>query len=231
MSFDAVTSHEAFQSDLAEFALGILDGRARANLLGHVETCPECAEIVQELSAASDALLQIPSGAEPPLGFESSIIERIRLTQSTPPRSRRVGVVPLLAAAALVLLSFTLGGVIEHAVSKPPAPVSAAGKMEERSLTFQGRTVGVVYAHTGSPSWMFVSVNERGAPSEVRCTVITKNGARHFIGTFALASGRGAWGASIPVAFTSVRNVQLTSASGALVANLASSTWNYPGSH
>ena len=226
-----VNAHDAYQADLAEFALGILDGRSRANLLEHVESCPECAQTVQELTAASDSLLQIPVGAEPPLGFESDIIDRIRAAQSMPTRGRRFGVAPLLAAAAVVLVSFGLGGLLDHAVAKSPTNVSAVGKMEQRSLTFNGRTVGHVYAYSGTPSWMFVTVNEPGAPSEVRCTVVTKSGARHFIGNFALASGHGSWGASIPVSFSSVRNVQLTSASGALVANLAGSTWNYPSSH
>ena len=232
MSNDAVSSHEAFQKDLAEFALGILDGRARASLLDHVETCPECAQSVQELTAASDALLHIPIGVEAPLGFESAIIERIRSTQSTPVRRGRFGAAPMLAAAAaVVLISFALGGLIDRAVSKSPTSLTAEGKIVQRTLTFKGRSVGLVYAYTGSPSWMFVTVNEPGAPSTVRCTVVTTNGAQHFVGNFTLTSGHGAWGTAIPVSFTSVRNVQLTSPSGAPVANLASTTWNYPRTH
>ncbi len=231
MNNEASNRHEPFQANLAELALGILDGRARVDLLEHVENCPECAQTVQDLTAASDALMQIPLGVEPPLGFESGTIERIHSTQTTPARRRRFGLAPLLGAAAVVLVSFALGGLVDHAVAKTPTSVSALGKIEQRSLTLNGRDVGVVYADTGSPSWMFVTLNERGAPPTVRCTVVTMNGARHFVGTFALASGRGEWATSIPVGFSSIRNVQLTSASGAVVANLASSTWNYSRTH
>jgi hypothetical protein len=98
MTMDSGT-HEVFRSELAEFALGILDGRARANLLVHVETCPECAEQIQELSATSDLLMYVPVGAEPPLGFESAIVVGSRCGRSRPivrtrldDRSRRVEV-------------------------------------------------------------------------------------------------------------------------------------------
>jgi hypothetical protein len=227
MTMDSGT-HEVFRSELAEFALGILDGRARANLLVHVETCPECAEQIQELSATSDLLMYVPVGAEPPLGFESAIIERIRQSQ---PTNRRWNVrhwSSWAAAAAVVALSFGLGWTIDHAVSKSPASPQAAGAMQQRTLEENGHTVGLVYAYSGTPAWMFVSVDAPGAPSSVRCTVITKDGAHRFVGTFALSGGKGSWGATLPVSFGSVRNVELTTSSGTVVAQFDNSTWNYP---
>jgi anti-sigma factor RsiW len=221
-----IHSHEDFQVELVEFALGILDGRARAALVDHVESCPDCTERLQELSATADLLMYVPVGVEPPLGFESGIIERIRQSQALPSRWRPRGW-QLLAAAAAVVVSFGLGWTVDHA-AKPTTPVQAAGAMKQRVLQANGHDVGTVYAYSGSPAWMFVTVDAQGAPSTVRCTIITTSGTHRFIGTFALASGRGSWGASLPVSFKAVRNVVLTSNSGAVVAQFNNSTWNYP---
>jgi hypothetical protein len=222
-----IHSHDDFQNELAEFALGILDGRARAALLAHVESCPDCTERLQALSATADLLMYVPVGVEPPLGFESGIIERIRQSQPLPRRWRPRGWQLLAAAAAVVVVSFGLGWTINH-TSPPTTPVQAAGAMKQRILVANGHDVGTVYAYSGSPSWMFVTVDATGAPATVRCTVITKSGTSRFIGTFALASGRGSWGANLPVSFKSVRNVVLTSDSGAVVAQFGNATWNYP---
>jgi hypothetical protein len=223
-----IHSHDDFQDELVEFALGILDGRARAALVDHVENCPECTERLHELSATADLLMYVPIGVEPPLGFESGIIERIRQSQPLPTRWRPKGWQMLAAAAAVVVASFGLGWSVDHGSSTPTTPVQAAGSMKQRVLVANGHDVGTVYAYSGSPAWMFVTVDAHGAPVEVRCTVITTSGAHRYVGTFALASGRGSWGANLPVSFNAVRNVVLTSSSGAVVAQFNNSTWNYP---
>ena len=221
-------ARDDFQDELVEFALGILDGRARSALVEHVATCPECQERLQELSATADLLMYVPVGVEPPLGFESSILERIRAAEPPATRLRpRRGRV-LAAAAAVVAVSFGLGWTLNHALAKPSAPAQASGAMKEHVLEAGGRDVGTVYAYAGTPAWMFVTVKDHGAPATVRCTIVTTSGARRFIGTFALSHGSGSWGADLPVSATSVRDVVLSSKSGAVVAQFADSSWNYP---
>jgi hypothetical protein len=222
-----IHSHDEFQEELVEFALGILDGRARAALVEHVEGCPDCTERLAELSATADLLMYVPVGVEPPLGFESGIIERIRQSQPQPHRWRPRGW-QVLAAAASVVVSFGLGWTLDHVVTKPTTPVQAAGSIKRHVLEANGRDVGTVYAYAGSPAWMYVTIDAKGAPASVRCTIITTSGARRFIGTFALANGRGSWGANLPVSFKSVRNVVLSSSSGAVVAQFDNATWNVP---
>jgi anti-sigma factor RsiW len=227
MTLDGRT-HDQFRDELAEFALGILDGRARAALIDHVEGCPECAQRLQELSATADLLLYVPGGVEPPLGFESGIIDRIRASESTATRWQPRRWQLLAAAAAVVAVSFGLGWTLEHSTTSPTAPAQAAGAMKEHVLEADGHDVGTVYAYKGTPAWMFVTIDDKGAPASVRCTIVTRSGARRFIGTFALTSGHGSWGADLPLGVTSLRNVVLSSANGDVVAQFATSAWNYP---
>lgn len=224
MTNSDIRSHDEYRADLAEHALGILDGRARAELLAHVEGCEECDAEMAELTAAVDALLHVPAGVEPPVGFESRVIERIRSSRPSVIGPRRR---PVLAsvAAAIVVLAFGVGWTVDHVASSHP-PLQAVGKMEQRALTASGHDVGIVYAYTGDPSWMFVTVDSPAAPALVRCVVVTNSGQRDFVGTFALAGGKGDWGSPLPVPFNAVRAIELTTPSGALVARLAGTGWN-----
>ncbi len=82
MRGDPTRSHDDYQADIPEYVLGILDGRARAELLAHLEGCEECNEQVQSLSATADALLYVPVGAEPPIGLSHEVLERIAAKDS-----------------------------------------------------------------------------------------------------------------------------------------------------
>jgi hypothetical protein len=225
MTNSDIRSHDEYKADLAEHTLGILDGRARAELLAHVEGCEECAAEMAELTATVDALLHVPAGAEPPVGFESRVIERIRASRPAVIGRRRASPVLLSAAAAVVALAFGVGWMLDH-VTTTSSPVQAVGKMEQRSLQAAGHDVGLVYAYTGQPSWMFVTVDAPKAPSLVRCVVVTKSGQRDFVGTFALVGGKGDWGTALPVPLSSVRGIVLTTTNGTVVARLADTPWS-----
>jgi hypothetical protein len=224
MTNNGIRSHDEYKADLAEHSLGILDGRARAELLAHVEGCEECAAEMAELTATVDALLHVPAGAEPPV-FESRVIERIRASRPAVIGRRRASPVLLSAAAAVVALAFGVGWMLDH-VTTTSSPVQAVGKMEQRSLQAAGHDVGLVYAYTGQPSWMFVTVDAPKAPSLVRCVVVTKSGQRDFVGTFALVGGKGDWGTALPVPLSSVRGIVLTTTNGTVVARLADTPWS-----
>lgn len=128
----------AIQDDIVGLALGSLAGKEREAALGHLETCARCSSEVEELSAAADELLHLAPEAEPPLGFEARVFERLGLSpasgRATPaPAGRRSGrrwrarfpgparpawrpsPVAAAAAAAAVVLAAGLGGLTGYA--------------------------------------------------------------------------------------------------------------------
>ncbi len=225
MTNSDIRSHDEYKADLAEHTLGILDGRTRVELLAHVEGCEECTVEMAELTATVDALSHVPAGAEPPVGFESRVIERIRASRPAVIGRRRASPMLMSVAAAVVVLAFGVGWTLDH-MTTTSSPAQAVGRMEQRSLQAAGHGVGLVYAYTGTPSWMFVTVNAPTAPALVRCILVTKSGKRDFVGTFALVAGKGDWGTPLPVSLSSVREILLTTTSGTVVARLGGTKWS-----
>ena len=100
---------EAARDLAAEIALGIADGRERAEALRHLSTCAECRHEVEQLSQVADELLMLAPVEEPPAGFESNVVGRAR--EQRPPRrapARRLSprwlaprLAPALAAVAV----------------------------------------------------------------------------------------------------------------------------------
>jgi hypothetical protein len=63
----------------AELALGVLTGRERAVAVAHLDTCEACREDVRQLMATGEQLLELLPSAEPPVGFETRVLERLGL--------------------------------------------------------------------------------------------------------------------------------------------------------
>jgi|SRR5579872_4424661 len=219
MTSDDQFSHDALRASLAECALGILDGRERAVVMAHVETCEECEGDLLALSATSEALLTVPVAQDPPLGFESRVMDRIRASDTS---VTRLGWRPLqlVAAAAVLMAAFGVGWALDHATSAPGTTNAVRSDIVERNLVSNGRTIGAVYVDTARPSWMFVSIDAPGAPSRIRCEVVTTSGRHDLVGTFWLSGGYGAWGKRLDVPWSSVRTVEISTTSGVRIATL-----------
>ncbi|HTC80448.1 MAG TPA: zf-HC2 domain-containing protein, partial [Acidimicrobiia bacterium] len=92
---------------LDELALDVLPGDRRTALLNHLEECPGCRQLLDELSETADALLLAGPVAAPPPGFEDRVLERIQA-----PRARAQTRLRLFAAAAAAALLLAVGGVV-----------------------------------------------------------------------------------------------------------------------
>lgn len=168
---DTNSAHERLRSSLPELAAGVLDGRERAELLDHVDACAGCSLELEELTLVADRLVDLAPEADPPLGFETRVVEHMQgqPMQHEPVeheprlhehgrerRSRwrpsRIDRRPLLAVAAAAVVAVGIGWGIHAGTGPGPRTTATPGSAErpaEAALVAQGRTVGVVAVYAG----------------------------------------------------------------------------------
>lgn len=240
---------ERLRAIAEELALGVLPGQERAEAMAHLQRCPVCREHVERLTLVGDGLLALLPGSEPPAGFESRVTEGLGL--SRPARRRRPRAAVAVTAAAAIALGFGFGGwAVGTAVEGSSAPSSqsseAAGsdqELREASLLTPGhRPVGRIFAYTGSPGWLYMTVDlgQEGSASgagvgtgsgdtgrqdaygeagDVTCRLERTDGTSIRVGEFSLDDGgRGHWGAPAPVDADTVSGARLLAADGSLLA-------------
>jgi hypothetical protein len=221
--------------NLAELALGILTGRERAATLAHVDTCPRCAEELEQLAHAADAVVTVAPELEPTMGFEVRLFNRMGLAEAPPTLdraapSRRIAAVRwasrsprwvMAVAAAVVALAIglSIGWTTGpgHGGETPdggPAGVEVA----TADLTANGSTVGSVNTYGGSKPWMIVTLADSWSEGRVTCKVVTDNGVTHNVGSFTAKDGYGAWGAPLRVAPQDVKKAEVVSSNGTVIA-------------
>jgi hypothetical protein len=220
----------AVDGDLVELALGALNGKERMVALAHLETCARCSSEVEALSAAADELLHLAPAAEPPVGFEALVFERLGLRQR--PRGWRYWPVwrPRLAlsvAAGVVVVAFGLGAVAglaggtgnqRHLVpTGPGSPTSATG-LYAADLDAGGHPVGRVLVYAGNPTWLFMYMDDAHWQGALHCEVVVDQGKTIALGRFWLSEGKGAWAASVNQPAGRLSQARIVSATGAVLA-------------
>jgi len=209
---------EALSEELIEFALGTSSGRSRSLVLDHLESCPHCGAELEALATVADTMLWLAPEAEPPLGFETRLVERLREGDARRASARRRRMSVLAAAAVLVaVLGIGVGAIITtHGNATQP---SATARPSTGRLTSEGRSLGQVSISSGDPSWMVMTVDAGKWSGVVWCEVTLTNGRTETIGKFTLASGYGSWVAPIKSSGSQVRSARLVNAYGAVVAS------------
>ncbi|MEC4019807.1 hypothetical protein [Streptomyces sp. H27-D2] len=207
----------------AELALGILPAEERARAVAHLDRCPGCREHIEQLTLVGDGLLGLLPGTEPPVGFETRVTDR--LNQSRPARRRHRLLRPRVAAASAALaIAFGFGGwAVGAAVDDAPAPsaptaVRANADLAQAALVADGHEVGRIFAHPGSPGWVYMSVDLEGADGTVRCRLERTDGTTVSVGSFTLKGGYGYWGAPADVNPATVSGARLLAADGSVLA-------------
>jgi hypothetical protein len=223
---------DAYSENLAELALGILTGRARAATLAHVDSCAHCAEELEQLSRAADAVVSVAPELEPTVGFEVRLFNRMGLGDDPVPvptlldqgrrgTFRRVAAAPRWAlASAAAVVALVVGLSIGWSIGSPsgnPHPAEA-GLVANATLREHGNAVGTVATYGGSTPWMVVTLDDSSANGTITCEVVTDNGVTHRIGTFSASYGHAAWDAPLKVAPQDVRRAKVVSSNGTVIA-------------
>jgi hypothetical protein len=209
---------EALSEDLMEFALGTLSGRRRSLVLEHRETCSACRAELESLATVADTMLWLAPQTEPPLGFETRLMERFKESNArrTQSRRQRMGVLAV-AALLLAVLAFGIGAVVtDQGGANHP---SATARPTTGQLVSDGQVLGQVSIAAGSPAWMIMNVDGGTWSGVVWCQVTLANGHTETIGKFTLARGYGSWVAPIKDMSSPVRSAQLIDAQGAVFAS------------
>ena len=203
---------------LPEIALGVAGGDERAGALQHLAHCADCRRELDQLSEVADELLLLAPEKEPPIGFESRVLDKV--TVRAKPRWRGVA---LAAAAALVLAAVAAG-----TVYRAGAHDRVLAAQYENVLTrfdgeyFQTATLegspsgatGEVFGYQGSPSWLFVLVPGQGQDATYGITLETRLGRQMSLGTVDVSTTGGSWGKVIPVDLGDVARLRLDDANG-----------------
>jgi hypothetical protein len=131
----------------------------------------------------------------------------------------------MLAAAGvgLAVIVAGLGGWRIGVTTTPAAAGQTVGPLSAATLfTSTHHSVGQVFRYSGTPSWLYMSV-EMGSGSgsgsgTVTCQVIGKDGRVTTIGSFRLADGYGAWGSPDPGYLGELSGARLVADNGTVIA-------------
>jgi hypothetical protein len=207
---------DAYADDLAELALGALTGRPRAQALSHVESCPQCAEELEQLSRVADAIVQVAPEVEPPVGFEVRLLDRMGVSDRRRFRPSRWVLAGVAAAAAALALG--LGLTLPSSAPSPATAQAHHGKATSADLVENGATVGHIVVVGGAQPWMSMMLADSTAQGTVDCIVVTTDGVTHHVGSFVARKGYGAWIAPLYVKPADIRAAEVVSPSGTVIA-------------
>lgn len=207
---------DALSDDLIEFALGTLTGRSRSRVLDHLETCAHCDAELESLAGVADTMLWLAPEADPPLGFETRLVERYRRSDTRRLSTRRRAGVFALAAVLVAVLGVGIDAMVTS--HSPATNPSATSRPLSGRLMSDGTVVGHVSISLGNPSWMIMDVDAGKLSGLVWCEVTLANGQTESVGEFTLAHGYGSWTAPIKVSGSPVRSARLVNAHGTVLA-------------
>jgi hypothetical protein len=172
---------------------------------------------VDSLASVTDALLLLAPEAEPPLGFESRLVERFSKEETVRLTTRRARGVWLAVAALLIaFVGFGVGSLTNHRT--PTSSHTAAQPLSAR-LTSNGITLGQVFITPGRPSWIYMTADDGNWSGVAWCRVTLTSGHVETIGRFTLTRGYGAWAARLSAAGDQVRTAELVEVNGKVIAS------------
>ena len=182
---------------LDELALDVLPGDRRAALLAHVEECPNCRRLLDQLTETADGLLLAGPEASPPAGFEDRVLARI--AQGDPRRRDRKALrLPAWTASAAAVVLLVVGGLTGAMIGRSTGGPGESGEQLRtvQLISTSGADIGDVSTYSGDPSsWFFMRVESDGVPDATyRCVLDMDDGTTVAIGRLWAVKGHGGWG-------------------------------------
>jgi hypothetical protein len=192
------------QNLLPEYAAGALDGRDRAAIENHLQSCADCRAEADTYVEVADSVLALARSAEPPIGFEASVLARLDAAPER--RVRRTALRVLAAAAAVLAVGLGIGRL------SAPAP-----EIRSAALTAQGNYVGKAWVHRGHPGWIYVDMRYRDTDHVINLEVVDRDGVTTKVGQLVLRDGHGTLGARSPIPVSSVHTIRMREDDGTIV--------------
>ncbi|GAA0921341.1 hypothetical protein [Streptomyces thermoalcalitolerans] len=229
-----------------ELALGVLPGRERAGAVTHLEQCADCREYIRQLTLVGDRLIGLLPGSEPPIGFESRVAQALTQgaaghggcahSHASGPSHRSRSVLgrarpQIVAAAGVLVLAVGFGGwAAGTAIEATLAETTTSSTTVESGMLWGGLTsvdvagkpAGEVYAHPGSPGWIYMTVDLPRSGTfhdgRVTCLLVRKDGTTVRVGDFTVRNGRGSWGGPAAVDARTLAGTRVTASDGTVLA-------------
>ena len=194
-------SCEHVRASAPEIALGTIECEERAEALRHLATCAECRRVVDRFSAVADELLTLAPVQEPPAGFESRVIAALAPPRRRPWQRLLVRLGPPLAAAAATAVALVAvfhddrvtAERYRETLSQADGRYFRAAPLRDES----GAEAGVAFGYQGTPSWVFVTVDDRHRDRTSTAVLVTRDRRTVALPSFALGPG-GSWGGAVP---------------------------------
>jgi predicted anti-sigma-YlaC factor YlaD len=194
-----------------EVALGILDGEERAEALRHLATCADCRRLVDQLSGVTDELLLLAPVEEPPVGFESRVLEALRPRRRRRRRLVRALAPPVMAAVATAIALVAVyhddrvtADRYRETLEQAGGKAFVAAPLEDET----GSEAGVAFGYQGTPSWVLVTVGENHRDRVAGGELVTRDRRMVPLPGFELGPD-GSWGGAIPVPLYEVAAIRL----------------------
>lgn len=175
-------------TDVAAYALGLLEARDRQAFEKHLAGCPACAAELAEMSGMKGLLSDLgPDAAPVDEPSQAQVADLVRRRARSQRRYARRQVL-LAAAAAVVLLAGGVGvGLATESRAAPGAPVSPfAGQQVLRSVTSAQTGVHAKVGLAARPWGTLVTLELSHVKGPVECQLIavSRTGAHRFIGNW-----------------------------------------------
>jgi hypothetical protein len=186
---------------LDELALDVLPGDRRAVVLTHLEGCPNCQRLLDQLSETADSLLLAGPVVAPPPGFDDRVQARIGDARGRGRRGRAQIRLPAFAAAAAAAALLAIGGIAGASMGGSAGGDGDGGRRFRTVdlISTTGADIGDVSTYYGRSAWYFMQLEGALPDGTYQCVLEMDDGGTVPLGRLRAVDGQGGWGDRVSV--------------------------------